>query len=73
MAFGLRYFDNKNEIRLIQISGDGRVRVEAAGKRWWTTAVSQWQVFETSDTGIQTYTSHEQAMHAAKSLSSGET
>lgn len=69
MPYGLRYFDCDKPVQLMQISGGGRVLLEApeSNRTWWSAPPDvQWEVFETSDG--QTYNTMEEARDAASNF-----
>jgi hypothetical protein len=69
-AFGLRYFDEAREIRLMQIGGGGRILVEDASskRRWWTRPDRKnWHVYATKDG--HRYPTIEEAEEVARNLS----
>lgn len=49
MAFGFRYIDADKEVRLMQISGGGRLRVSDGQRDWWTKSKTTipWEIYET--------------------------
>lgn len=70
MSFGLRYFENGKEVRLVQVSGGGRVQVSSAGRDWWMNPRGHaWEVFEASVSDPQTYGSRDLAEQVADNLS----
>lgn len=51
MRFGLRYFEGNREIRLLQISGSGRLRLADATRKWWAkrTPETKWEIYPTDE------------------------
>lgn len=68
LRYGLRYYAEHNEVRLLQIAGGGRIMLESAGKEWWTSPPkgADWQVY-IADAG-QTYDTREMAEQVARNL-----
>lgn len=69
--YGLHFFDNGKEIRLLQISGEGRLRLRDASRfrdYWGKPGCVRWQVYETAEG--HTFESEEAAGIAAANLSS---
>jgi hypothetical protein len=71
-CYGLRFFQEGCETRLMQIAGSGRLRLEcpAGGnaKQWWARPpVATWETYRA--TAGQTYASRELAESVARRLS----
>jgi hypothetical protein len=66
--FGLRFFREGREFRLIQIAGDGRVRLGDDSRVWWAKRPRgvDWQPYKTSEG--ETFASREEAEKVARNL-----
>lgn len=67
-TFGLRYWRDGKPMVLLQIAGNGRIRLSSEGKSWWQPQPKEvsWEVFE-SEVG-QAYSSCEEARRVAQTL-----
>jgi virulence-associated protein VagC len=71
MSYGLRYMESRQEVRLIQVSGIGRVRVICEGHKTWINPKGKpWEVFEAVAADPQTYGTREMAERVALNLRS---
>lgn len=69
MRFGLRYFEGGSEVHLLQIAGNGRVRLgnQQQNRAWWQRPIARpWEVYEAS-TG-HTLPTEGEAMKVARNL-----
>lgn len=70
IRYGLRFFEKGSEVKVAQIGGGGRVRLNAGGREWWSRApFERLEVFET-DNG-QTYATAEEAAEVCVRLTRG--
>jgi hypothetical protein len=69
ILYGLVYFQGGEEVRLLQIGGDGRLRLGTAYRKWWSRIPKvKWEVIESAADAGQTYESYEMAMTVINNL-----